>query len=249
MILAGASAIVTGGAVRIGREIGLALAGAGANVCLQYRNSEQQARQTAVEIEALGARAAVVQADLEYPARAAATIVDHARAQFGTVHILVNSAAIFEAGTLLSTDEAHWDRHFAVNLKAPFFLTQAFLRQLPESTTGAVVNLIDWRGLRPLPGHAAYTQTKAALAAQTVLLAQELGPRVRVNGVAPGPILPPPGESRAEFERRASDNPLGRVGAPGDIAEAVLFLLRSSFITGEILHVTGGAQFSRSAEK
>jgi pteridine reductase len=233
------TAIVTGGAVRIGRAIARRLARAGMNVAVHYGHSRQAAEETVAELERLGVRAVAIQADLRQPVAAADTILQQAAA-LGPVRVLVNNAAIFEPGRLLDTDEDHWDRHLAINLKAPFFLTREFVRHLGPEQEGAVVNIADWRGTRPVPGHAAYTQSKAALVAQTQLLARELGPRVRVNGVAPGAILPAPGDSDAEFQARAQANPLHRSGNPDDIADAVLFLIQSPFITGEIIHVTGG---------
>jgi NAD(P)-dependent dehydrogenase (short-subunit alcohol dehydrogenase family) len=242
MILAGAAAIVTGGGVRIGREIGRRLARAGVHVCVHYGSSERAAREAADEFRALGVRATCVAADLAEPAAAARGIFEHARRELGEIRILVNSAAIFEPGSLSHTTEDAWDRHLDINLKAPFFLMQAFARQLGEHSPGAAVNIVDWRGERPIPGHAAYTVSKSGLIALTKLLAQELGPRIRVNGVAPGAILPGPGQTPEQFARRADFNPLRRTGGPGDVAEAVHYLLASSFVTGEILHVTGGEE-------
>lgn len=241
MNASGTTAVVTGGAVRIGQRIARRLAESEMNVAVHFGRSRQAAEETVRELERLGARAVAIQADLRQPVTAATTILKRA-AELGPVRVLVNNAAIFETGSLLETDEDHWDRHLAINLKAPFFLTREFVRQLGPEEEGVVVNIVDWRGTRPVPGHAAYTQSKAALVAQTQLLAQELGPRVRVNGVAPGAILPGPGDSDEEFQDRAGANPLHRSGDPDDVADAVLFLIQSPFITGEILHVTGGEQ-------
>lgn len=242
MILSNTSAIVTGGAVRIGRAIGHALATAGVNVCVHYGHSADAAQEAVREFTSLGVRATSVQADLQNSLLAAEKVVEHALREFGEVQFLINSAAIFEPGSLAETDEDQWDRHLDINLKAPFFMTREFVRRFAPAAHGAVVNIVDWRGTRPCPGHAAYTLSKAALVAQTRLLAQELGPRIRVNAVAPGAILPSPNETALEFQRRGDRNPLGIVGTPEDVADAVLFLLNSSFITGEILHVTGGEQ-------
>lgn len=241
MILAGRNAVVTGGAVRIGREIGRCLALAGVNVCVHYGTSGQQAQEAVQEFESYGVKGAMVSADLAEPVQASRIVMEHANKTLGKISILINSAAIFEAGSLRETTESGWDRHFDINLKSPFFLTQAFVKQLGNEQ-GAVVNLVDWRGERPLPGHIAYTIGKAGLIAQTRLLAQELGPQVSVNGVAPGAILPAPGESMDSFEEKSELNPLRRTGSPQAIAEAVLYLLRADFVTGEILHVTGGQQ-------
>jgi pteridine reductase len=247
MHLPGSNAIVTGAAVRVGRAIAVALAESGVNVCVHYGTSDDAAAAAVAEVESHGVRGTRVRADLRDSIAAAETIVNHARQVLGPVAILVNSASIFEPGTLVGTHEEHFDRHFAVNLKAPFFLAQAFARQVPKGgegeTTAAIVNVVDWRALRPPPGHLAYTMTKAALAALTRMLAVELAPRLRVNGIAPGPILPPPGRDREPWATdKAAEVPLARVGSPSDVADAALYLLRSEFVTGEILHVTGGEQ-------
>jgi len=242
MILAGKTAIVTGGALRIGREIGRALAVQGVHICVHYRSSAAAAQEAVKEFRSLGVRASAVCVDLSVPVAAARAIFEQAVSELGSVQILINSASVFETGSLLFTDEAHWDREFAINLKAPFFLSQEFARQLPQNMSGAIVNLVDWRGERPRPGHAAYTMSKAGLIAQTRLLAQELGPQVRVNAIAPGAILPPPGESLAQFEQRSMDSPLQKTGTPEDIARAVTYLLTAPFVTGEVLHVTGGVE-------
>ncbi len=245
MSLTGSTAIVTGGAIRIGRAIARKLAEEGINVCIQYHSSNEEAEETVVELTALGVKASKVQANFSDPIAAAQTIIDHVKLTHGFASILINSAAIFESGTLANTDETNWDMHQTINLKAPFFLTQAFVNQLPQaptSTVAAVVNIVDWRGMRPIPGHIAYTIAKSGLVAQTKILAQELGPRVRVNGIAPGAILPAPGADPQVFEKRGESNPLKRVGNPQEIADAVYFILNSEFMTGEIIHITGGEQ-------
>ncbi|TWT57061.1 3-oxoacyl-[acyl-carrier-protein] reductase FabG [Thalassoglobus neptunius] len=245
MILSGRNAIVTGGAVRIGREIGRSLAKSGVNVCVHYGTSEDEAQAAVDEFTSLGVQSMKVSADLGHPVDASRAIFSAARSALGEITLLVNCAAIFEPGSLASTTLHAWERHSSINLMAPFFLTQELVNNL-KNETAAVVNLIDWRGTTPVAGHCAYTMSKAGLAAQTKILAQELGPSVRVNGVAPGAILPAPGESQSEFEAKAKLNPLNQTGGPEMIAEAVVFLLGSDFITGEILHVTGGQQLTVS---
>ncbi|MCA8992463.1 MAG: SDR family oxidoreductase [Planctomycetaceae bacterium] len=232
------NAVVTGGAVRIGRAIALRMAVAGWNVCIHYGQSEREAKQTVSELELLGVKATCVPADLNQPVSAAKQVFQHASDKLGAVSCLINNAAIFREGTLASTTELEWDAHFETNVKAPFFLSQEFARQCRKG--GSIINLIDWRGTHPVPGHVAYAQTKSALVAQTRLLAQELGPDIRVNGIAPGAILPPPGKGQEVLETRAVRNPLRRVGAADDITRTVMFLLESPFITGEIVHVSGG---------
>jgi NAD(P)-dependent dehydrogenase (short-subunit alcohol dehydrogenase family) len=240
--LNGRVAVVTGGAVRLGRAISLALAEAGTSVVLHYGRSAAAAEETCRDIEALGARAAKVQSDLRHPVEAAEQIFAAVQAAFGRADILVNSAAIFEAGTLPTTTEDQWDQHFNINLKAPFFLCRQFQQQLTASRAH-IVNIADWRAGQPTLGHLAYSLTKAGIVALTRQLALELAPRVQVNAIAPGAILPPPGAGPEYLRRVAEQIPLQRAGTPKDITDTLLFLLRSEFVTGEVVHVTGGEQF------
>ena len=235
-------AIVTGGAVRLGREIALALAREGVDVCVHYGRSTAAADETAAEIRALGQKAVTVSADLREPVVAARAAFDAVCAEWGRVDLLINCAAVFEAGTLAGTTEDQWDLHFDVNLKAPLFMCSEFAARLEPGRRGHILNIVDWRATRPVPGHLAYTLTKSALVAMTRVLAQELAPRMQVNAVAPGAILPPPGEDAAYLEAIAKDIPLGRVGAPEDVTRAILYLLKSDFVTGEVIHVTGGQE-------
>lgn len=232
-------ALVTGGAVRIGRALSLALAEQGVHVAVHYNASAGPARQLAAEIQALGGQAITLQADLSRSSETRA-LIGRAVGHFGRLDILVNSAAIFEQGHWHDTTEENWDRHFAINLKSPFFLSQAFAAQVRGGRNGHIVNIADWRGLRPGSGYLAYTLTKAGLIAMTQSLAQVLAPDIQVNAIAPGLILPPPGRDQAYLERKASQIPAGRIGSPADIAGALLFLLRSNYVTGELVHVTGG---------
>ena len=240
MELHGKVAVVTGGAVRIGRAISLALADAGAAVVVHHSNSASEADQAVEEIASKGGQATAVAADFANPVPAARTVVQAAIAQFGRIDVLINSASIFGTGTLASTSEADWDRHFAVNLKAPAFLCREFAARHLPGNPACIVNIADWRGLRPAPGHLAYTLTKSAVVALTEILAQELAPEIRVNAIAPGAILPPAGASRDYMQRLAEQVPLRRSGSVDDITSAVLYLLRADFVTGEVLCVTGG---------
>ncbi len=200
MELSGATAIVTGGAVRLGRALAFGLAEQGTRIVLHYGRSEKAALATAREIEEQGGLVAVVQADFEESESAAKNVMDAALGAFHSVEILINSAAIFEAGTLFETTDDLWDRHFAINLKTPFFLAKEFARQFSRANAsqtqrGHILNILDWRATHPAAGrnHLAYTIAKSGLAALTEALAVELGPFIQVNGIAPGAILPPPG--------------------------------------------------------
>ncbi|HPD41992.1 MAG TPA: SDR family oxidoreductase [Anaerolineae bacterium] len=237
--LQGKVALVTGGAVRLGRTLALALAAEGARVIVHYGYSAGPAEDVIAEIAARGGSACALQADLSQTA-AARSLIERAAAPFGPLDILVNNAAIFEHGNWDDTTEENWDRHFAINLKAPFFLSQAFAAQVSRERRAHIVNLADWRGERPGADHIAYTLTKAGIIALTQSLALALAPQIQVNAIAPGLILPPPGRDQAYLERKAAQVPARRWGSPEDIAQALRFLLRSDFVTGEVLHVTGG---------
>ena len=253
MKLAGRTALVTGGAVRIGRALVDRLLQAGVRVCVHSHRPvaeivklfpEAPVTRSLSEDAPVGAGSATslcfVSADLSNPVTAARTVVAQAVQELGTIDFLINNAAIFEPGTLVTTDEASWDRQLTLNLKAPTFLCQAFAKQVPANSVGKIVNIIDWRGLRPPVGHLAYTISKAGLVALTQVLAQELAPRILVNGIAPGAILPPPGADQDHLQRITKRIPLRRTGSPADIAEALIYLLQADFVTGEILSVTGG---------
>jgi NAD(P)-dependent dehydrogenase (short-subunit alcohol dehydrogenase family) len=232
-------AIVTGAAVRLGRAQALALAEQGARLVIHYNSSSGRADEVVRQIQSMGGDAIAVQADLSQPLQAPA-IVDRAIARFGQIDILVNNASIFQPGTWDDTTEENWDRHFDINLKSPFFLTQAFAKQIGTERRGHVVNIADWRAVSPGTDHVAYTLTKAALVAMTKSLAQALAPQIQVNAIAPGLILPPPGHGPEYLDQRAPQVPLQRTGSAGEITQALLFLLRSDFVTGELLYVTGG---------
>ncbi|MHB1296786.1 MAG: SDR family oxidoreductase [Anaerolineae bacterium] len=240
MELAGKVAIVTGGAVRLGKALALALAGEGVRIAVHYRASVDEAQQTVAQIGALGSEAIAIQADLRDPLPAAEAIVGETVERWGQVDILVNSAAIFQRSDLAGTTEALYDDHMAINLKAPVFLCQAFAAQLRPEQRAHIVNIADWRAQRPGTQYLPYTLAKAGLVALTQSLALGLAPNVQVNAIAPGLILPPPGEDPAYLERLARNVPAKRVGSPEEISRTLLFLLHSDYVTGEVIRVTGG---------
>ena len=191
-------------------------------------------------VRALGQRAVTVSADL-FDSVAAAGAIFGAVPAGETAAVLVNSAAIFEDAPLVETTEALYDRHLTINLRTPFFLCREFARRLPADSGGLVVNLADWRAETPPADYAAYTLSKAGLVALTKGLALQLAPAIRVNAIAPGAILPPPGgDSTTWAAGKSPEIPLRTTGGPGDIAAAVRYLVRAGFVTGEVLHVTGG---------
>ena len=239
MELDGKVAIVTGGAVRLGKAMALALAGRGARLAIHYNTSAVRAQALVQQVQSLGSQATAVQADLSQPDRAA-SIVERTVAHFGQADILINSAAIFEAGNWDDTTGQNWDRHFDINLKSPFFLTQAFAKHVGKERSAHIVNITDWRAVHPGTGHFAYTLTKAALVTMTKSLALALAPNIQVNAIAPGLILPPPGKGSDYLEKSAIKIPAKKTGSPSEIVRALMFLLDSQFVTGELIYVTGG---------
>jgi NAD(P)-dependent dehydrogenase (short-subunit alcohol dehydrogenase family) len=235
--LSGKAVLVTGAAKRIGQALALASARAGADVIIHHHSAAEGAQATLRAITAMGRRAWILRADFAKPSEAAA-LMERA---FGlaTVYGLVNSAAIFGGALLQETNLADWDSHLAVNLTAPFLLTQAFGRLLGSEQPGRVVNLLDWRATQPGADHFAYTVSKAALAAMTRSLAQSLAPNISVNGLALGAILPPEGSGPdPEIVKRI---PAGRWGNPDEVGHALVFLLAGTpYVTGEIVYVDGG---------
>jgi pteridine reductase len=239
MELQGRVALVTGSGVRIGRALALALAGEGAQVVIHYHSSAEPAQDTVDEIRALGQHAIRLQADLSHFGEIRG-LIDRARTRMGRLDVLVNSAAMFEAAGVAGTSERNWDRHFALNLKAPFFLSQAFAAQVAGDERAHIINIADWRGVRPDPEYMAYSLTKAGLLAMTRALALALAPNIQVNAIAPGAILPPPAEGQQYLEDLAEQRiPLQRPGSPDEVAKALIYLLGSDFVTGETVFVTG----------
>lgn len=237
--LAGRSALVTGGAVRIGRALALALGEGGARVAVHYHRSLEGVERTLADLRATGAEAVSVTGDLSDPETPAKLLAEVAGA-FGPPDILVNNASVFAAGTLLETTPQEWDRQHAVNLRAPFLLCRAFAETLPPDRSGDIVNLNDTRVVRPGldPAFFAYTLSKLGLHGLTRTLAVALAPRIRVNELALGAVLPPAGGGHQRVGRQ--DLPLRRFGDPAEVAAAMLFLLASPTVTGQTLLVDSG---------
>ncbi len=234
-------AIVTGAARRIGREIALSLVKRDLAVIVHHGTSAVEANAMVQKIRSMGGTAEAVAADLRDPKTAAARIFEAAE-KLGPVTVLINSAAVFQDRELPWIDAYHCSLHLNVNLLAPLFLTQQLVRQLAEGETAHVINILDWRAQRPGADHLMYTATKAALLSVTKSLAQQLAPRILVNGIAPGAILPPDDRANWHQQRAIETIPLKRTGSPQDVCDAIDFLLNSRFITGEIIHITGGEE-------
>lgn len=239
MDIAGRNALVTGGATRVGKALTLALANAGADVFVHYNSSAGPAQETAAAVEALGRRAASGAANLSDPAVAGQLIADATDA-LGSISILVNSASGFPKDTLADATLEGFRSALDLTLGSPVFLTQAFAAALGDDNDGAVVNITDVKTHRPYKDHFSYVIAKGGIDTFTRAAARFLAPRIRVNAVALGVILPPPGEDDFYAEQLASKLPLKRVGGTEPVAAAMLALLENDFLTGEIIRVDGG---------
>jgi NAD(P)-dependent dehydrogenase (short-subunit alcohol dehydrogenase family) len=215
-----------------------AVAAAGANVIIHYGSSDEEAASLQAEITAVGRQAHILQADFRMP-KEARKLVDRAM-EFGELYALVNSAAIFENLDLVTTDLGRWQSHLDINLTSPFVLSQAFWEAAVETgAEGRIVNILDWRAFRPSADHLPYTVSKAALAALTQSLAVAMAPKVTVNGIALGAILPPSG--RPDLPGILKKVPAGRWATLEEVGQTLVFLLSGpSYITGEIIYLDGG---------
>jgi NAD(P)-dependent dehydrogenase (short-subunit alcohol dehydrogenase family) len=217
--------------------VALRLAEEGADVVIHYRSSRAEAQSAVAEIEKMGRRAVAIAADLGKVAEIK-RVFDETAKHFGHLDILVNSAANFLPASMVSTTEEIWDASLDTNLRAPFFCAQA-AAPLLRRARGVIINFADTGGLLGWPGYIAHSVSKAGVVMLTRVLAKALAPEVRVNAIAPGTITMPgdPPELESDFIKLA---PLRRTGTPSDINDAVLFLVHSKFITGQILAVDGG---------
>jgi len=232
------TALVTGGAVRIGREISSALAGRGYRLVIHYNSSARLAEELRDEIVAGGGEAAIIGADLSNDAEVR-RLAEEAVTAFGGIDLLVNNASVFPSERLEQTSEELWDHTLAVNLKAPFFLIRHLAPTLRERQ-GTVINLADLAGMQAWAAYAAHAVSKAGLIHLTRVAARNLAPDVRVNAIAPGTVLPPEHLTEAEIAELAGRSPLQRNGSPQDVVRALLYLLDADFVTGETLVVDGG---------
>jgi NAD(P)-dependent dehydrogenase (short-subunit alcohol dehydrogenase family) len=231
-------ALVTGAGGRLGRALALRLAERGHDVAVHYNDSASGAEDTAAAVQAMGRRAATLQADLLDPAACAALVPDAAHALGGPLGVLVNNASLFERDNLATATADGFRRHVGVHGLAPFLLTQAFAAQAPEGAL--VVNMLDAGILDPGPDFFTYTLSKSLLLTMTRTAALALAPRVRVNGLAPGPTLPAPRQRPAHFEALRRSTPLGHGSEPDDLAQALDYLLDARAVTGVVLPVDGG---------
>ena len=242
-------ALVTGAARRMGRDMALYLAGRGYDVAVHYAGSGDDAAQTVADIRAMGRVAHALQADLLDHA-ATETLVPRAVAALGgPLTVLINNASIFEQDSVATATAQSWDRHIGSNLRAPFFLTQAFAAQAPQPMPDAqgepvaqalVINIIDQRVLKPTPDFMTYGLAKQALYALTRTAAQALAPQVRVNGIGPGPTIQGARQTHAQFARQRAATILQRGASPAEVCTALGFFLDSPGVTGQMIAVDGG---------
>lgn len=241
MPLSGQTALITGGARRIGAQIARTLHAAGARVVIHYHHSQREAQALAAELEDVRAGSTAAVACNLLDTAALPRLVDVSRERFGALHLLINNASTFYPTPVGQITPEQWDDLIGTNVRAPLFLTQAAAPSLRQSH-GSVLNIVDIHGQRPLRDHAVYSTAKAALIMLTRALARELAPEVRVNAVAPGAILwPESGIDASRKEKIQSNTPLARSGSPEDIARAALFFATEApFVTGQVLTVDGG---------
>ncbi|MDB5456443.1 MAG: short-chain dehydrogenase [Caulobacter sp.] len=233
------AALVTGAGRRIGRALALAAAQAGFDVAVHYRASADEARDTADAIVALGRRAVLLDADLTVEDQVAPLIARAAQA-LGPVALLVNSASTFADDRLETHDRASWDAHVETNLRVPVVLSQAFAAALPPEVEGLIVNIVDQRVRRPNPQFFSYSLSKAGLWWATQTMAQALAPRIRVNAIGPGPVLPSVHQAPGEFEAEAAGTLLRRRATPDDVAAALRYLIDARSVTGQMIAVDAG---------
>lgn len=231
------AALVTGGSRRIGRAVVLTLARAGWDVAVHHRDSPADAAQTAADARAFGVQTAVVQADLADEAQVRGLVAQAAQA-LGPLSVLVNNASVFQDDRVGALDRAVWDRHIETNLRAPLVLAETFAAQAPDGAS--IINLLDQRVLKPDPRFISYALSRNGLWWATRTLAQALAPRIRVNGVGPGPTLPSIHQTPADFAAEAAGTLLQRPGSPEAVAQAVLWLIDADMVTGQMIAVDGG---------
>jgi NAD(P)-dependent dehydrogenase (short-subunit alcohol dehydrogenase family) len=233
------SVLITGAGKRIGRAIALDLASQGWDVAVHYFTSKGDADDVVTEITRQGGRAVAVQANLGVEAETS-SLVPAAVEQLGPLTALINNASVFERDEVDSADRESWDRHMETNLRAPFVLSQAFARQLPAEEPGCIVNILDQRVWSLTPHFTSYTLSKAGLWTLTQTLAMALAPRIRVNGIGPGPTLKNDRQSEEHFTAQWENVPLQRPTAPEEICHAIRFILDAPALTGQMIALDGG---------
>lgn len=233
------AALVTGGSRRIGRALTLAAAEAGYDVAIHVRTIDDDAESAAAAVRAKGRKASLHACDLRDEG-ATAPLVSAVESELGPVTLLVNCASVFEDDGFASMNRASWDAHMETNLRAPLILAQAFARRLPADHDGLIVNILDQRVFAPTPDFFSYSLSKSALWTATQMLAKALAPRIRVNGVGPGPTLPSIHQQGADFEDEVAATLLKHAVDPREIAAALTYLIDARSVTGQMIAVDAG---------
>jgi len=239
----GKTALITGGAVRVGKAITLALAQAGANVVINYNSSSAAAEDTLAEARVLGVDALAIQANIG-ERQQVESMVNTAADHFGSIDILVNNASLWMATPFPTRNIDGWHLVTNILINGAFYCANAIAPLMRKQGEGSIVNIIDLSAFEPWPEHSAHSVGKSALLALSRQLALELAPEVCVNAVAPGPVLPPPDYDEQKIANTAANTLLNRWGTPGDVSNAVMFFIKANYITGEMLAVDGGQRFA-----
>lgn len=242
------AALVTGGAVRLGRAMCLALAGAGFRIAIHCHRSREAAEDLARQIQDGGGVASVVQADLGAEAETT-RLLARAADDHGPIGVLVNNASTFERDEWDDASRSSWDQHMEPNLRAPFVLTQGLARALPRAAEGVIINMLDQRVWSLTPHFVSYTVSKAGLWALTQQMALALAPRIRVNAIGPGPALPSPRQTEEQFQRQCESVPLRRGTSPEEVARAMLAILALPAMTGQMIALDGGQHLQWSPQR
>lgn len=230
------AALITGSGARLGRAMALALAEAGYDIGVHYNGSEKEARDTAREIKAKGRKCEILKADLSN-INNATTLIRRVFRNFPYCSLLINNASIFENTSFMETTEETFDRDFSINFKAPFFLSQEFSRQ---ESAELIVNILDARVSKIETDYFVYNLSKRALRDFTLMAAKFLGPKIRVNGICPGPMLPPPGKDTKYLRRISKNLPLGKPGNAAFVIAGLDYIIENTYVTGECLFIDGG---------
>lgn len=231
--------LITGGSRRLGRAMALCVAKAGADVAIHYRRDETGARETVNDLVRRGVRAVSLQADLAHT-EACAGLIAEAEAALGPLDVLINNAAMFERTPLETMTAEDFDVHMRANARSIYLLSTDMGRRMRARGSGVILNIADTAGLRPWPAFIPYSASKGTVVNLTRGFARALAPEVRVNAIAPGPMLPPAGEPPEQGEKAVAKTLLGRWGSPDDIAAAAMFLIQATYVTGIVLAVDGG---------
>lgn len=231
--------LITGAAKRIGRHMALKLAKAGYDIAIHYNHSIDEAYSLQKEIEETGQKAVCFRADLA-DEDATVSLFETISQNFTTPHIIINNASVFEEDNISKCDKESWEKHLQINLRAPLLLSQALANKLGEKENGHIINIIDQRVLNLTPHFLSYTISKSGLWTLTQSLAMSLAPNIQVNAIGPGPTFPSARQSEADFQSQWRSLPLEKPAHPDDIANAVIFLLNSNSVTGQMISIDGG---------